>query len=102
MGITALAPEALVTITHFIFVWSAWFLGRLFYVPITSCKEGIFGCNFWEPFGLGTAFCASILYFYISRHVLNFLYKGQLPGGEDLSKVFKQMMPQNQKAKARK
>ena len=97
VDITALAPEALVTITHFLFVWGSWFFARLFYVPFSGCKDGIYGCTYAEPLGLFAIFASSVLYFYIARHVLNFLYKGQLPDGENLSKVIEKMTKGNQR-----
>jgi Na+-driven multidrug efflux pump len=87
MAISDYSAEILVTISHSIFVWGCWFLGRLFYVPYSGCKLGVFGCPFAEPVGLLFAFLGSVLYFHITRHVLNFLYKGKLPDGEDLSTI---------------
>ena len=77
--------ETLLTITHASWVLGWFCFGHLISMPIFNCREGWNGCNFVEPFGIGFALISSILYFFILKHVANFVYKKELPGGERLT-----------------
>jgi hypothetical protein len=99
--ISSLALEMLVTVTHFMWTFGWWFVGHLLYLPLANCKEGFSGCSILEPVGLTFMFASSVLYFYIARHVLNFMYKRELPGGEELSKSFSAMINKNLPKSAR-
>jgi hypothetical protein len=47
-----------------------------------------------EPIGVIFGLIASLLYFYILKHVANFMYKRELPGGEELTKDLKKSLGQ--------
>jgi hypothetical protein len=84
-----LGLEAVMAVAHAFWVL-AWFcLGHLISMAVFECKAGWSGCNFVEPFGIILSLFGSTLYFFILRHVANFLYKRELPGGEELTKEMK-------------
>jgi hypothetical protein len=80
-----LGLEAVMAITHACWVIGWFCAGHLISMPVFNCRAGWSNCNFVEPFGVGLALVGSILYFFILRHVANFLYKRELPGGEELT-----------------
>jgi hypothetical protein len=100
-----LTAEILVTLTYWGWVLSFFCIGHLFSIPIYNCKAGWSECTFVEPIGILCAFVASVSYLHIARHVLNVLYKKELPGGADFVKefggVFDQIQKNGKKAKKR-
>ncbi len=100
MGISSLTPEIIVAITHFAWTFGWWVIGHLLYLAYANCDEkGMMGCASNDLVGFIFAFGSSIVYFYIARHVLNFLYKKELPGGEDLSKYIGTLIDSKTKKK---
>lgn len=84
-----LGLEAFLSLIHGCWVLGWFCFGHLISMPAFGCKAGWSNCNFVEPFGVGFAFIGSTLYFFILKHVANFLYKKELPGGEELTKEMK-------------
>ena len=100
LNIGAILPEILVAAAHFIFTNGIWSVGHFFYLMFVGCDEaGFNGCSSSDPLGYFAYFSSSILFMYIARHVLNFLYKGTLPGGEDIAKKFGNAMGQTKSSK---
>ena len=89
-----LGLEAVMAITHTCWVMGWFSFGHLISMAVFNCKDGWSNCNFVEPFGVGFGLIASILYFFILRHVANFMYKRQLPGGEELTSDMKKSLGQ--------
>ena len=61
-------------------------------MSVFTCRDGWSNCAFVEPFGVILGLFGSILYFFILKHVANFLYKRQLPNGEELTKDMKKSL----------
>lgn len=91
---TELGLEAVMAIAHCCWVLGWFCFGHLLSMAVFNCKAGWSNCNFVEPFGVGFAFVASVLYFFILRHVANFLYKRELPGGDELTSEMKKSLGQ--------
>ena len=82
----SLLPEILVSLTHLGWMYVWWCFGHLIYIIAKKCPEaGFYGCSDGDPIGLMAAVAGSVLYMYIARFVLDFFYKGQLPGGNDIN-----------------
>ena len=89
----SIVPELLVALAHFIWTGGWWSFGHFIYLISVKCnEEGFGGCSGSDPIGFAMLFASSVLFFYISRHVLNFLYKGTLPGGDEMAKRFSKVM----------
>jgi hypothetical protein len=81
-----LGVEAVMAVTHACWVLGWFCFGHLISMAVFSCKEGWSHCTFVEPFGIVLGLFGSTLFFFILRHVANFLYKRELPNGEELTK----------------
>ena len=102
-NIGGIIAEILVAAAHFIWTGGWWCFGHFIFLISVGCEESGFGsCSGSDPIGLLAFFGSSILFFYIARHVLDFLYKGKLPGGEDIAKRFSQAMGQTNLGKKTK
>lgn len=97
-NISNIVAETLVALAHFIFTGGWWCFGHFTFLLFVGCDKyndgGFSECAGSDPIGFGFLIGSSILFFYIARHVLNFLYKGELPGGEQLAKRFSQVVGQ--------
>jgi hypothetical protein len=93
-------PEMAVIVTHSVWTFCWWGFGHIFYLIYVDCKEtGIMRCGSSDPLGVITYIIGSIIYFRLVRHLMNFLYKKELPGGEELTKDFLKMIPKNVRQK---
>lgn len=85
--------EGLVSITHLIWIFGWWCFGHLIYLMVKFCPgDGFTKCASDDLIGVITLLIGSMIYFWIARHVLNFLYKGELPGPSDVSMVHLQKL----------
>lgn len=89
-SLSSLLPEILVSVAFLLWTGCWWAAGHLIYLIAFKCDEfnqfGFSGCAIRDPIGILAFFISSTFFFFIARHVLNFLYKGELPSGEELSK----------------
>lgn len=81
-----LGLEAFLAFIHFCWTGGWFCVGHWISMPIYNCRSGWNSCVFFEPIGLSFMLGASVIYFFIMRHVANFIYKKELPGGAALTK----------------
>lgn len=98
-GISNLTLEALTSAFNLLWLFGWWSVGHFFYWSISNCRDK---CQTIEPIGIGFTFVGQVLFFLIARHVLNFIYKKELPGGEDFAKEITNMLGKQQKRKGHK
>ena len=78
--------EGIVAVTHLLWISGWWSFGHLFYLIFKYCPGDSFTrCSNNDFLGVLSLLAGSMIYFWIARHVLNFLYKGELPGPSDVS-----------------
>lgn len=103
MDITNFTLEFFVAFVHLVWIGFWWFIGHLFWYllagkPGTSLDDS----GLLEPLGVLTLFCSEVLFLYIARHVLNFIYKKELPGGEDFVKEMTSLLGASKNKQKRK
>jgi hypothetical protein len=98
MGLGNLTLEVVVSTVHLLWFGGWWFVARAFFTLLAGPN----GSKIVEPAGFIALFISNVIFFYISRHVLNFIYKRELPGGEELTKDIVRMFGQNQNGKKRR
>lgn len=77
--------EIIVAIVHLMFIGTGWLLGHLMYLILVGCEES--GC-YGDPIGMTSVFISNVVFMYITRRILDFMYKGELPGGDELVNKF--------------
>lgn len=100
MGLGNWTLEIVVSLVHLGWVGSWWLIGHIIHCSAYAEKcysSSRFG--YLEPVGLTFLFVADVLFFYISRHVLNFVYKKELPNGEDFAKEMTSLLGTKNKKK---
>jgi uncharacterized membrane protein YccF (DUF307 family) len=96
MRLNDLTLEIILSIVQFIWIGGWWILGHLLHYSFTKKSDIL------EPLGIVFMFLANVAFFYIARHVLNFVYKKQLPGGADFTKEIEQLFGQKRLPKKNK
>lgn len=85
MEIPGWIPALLVSITHLLWTCGSWFFGHFIYLIVVGCtNETVKEChitNFASSdfLAIVTLLIGSTVYFRIAQHVINALYKGELP-----------------------
>ncbi len=85
MELPSWLPAMLVSLTHLLWISGSWFVGHFIYLIFHGCTDEIvkecsvlnFAAEDW--FGIIILVMGSTLYFRIAQHVINALYKGELP-----------------------
>uniref|UniRef100_A0A6C0CGL4 Uncharacterized protein n=1 Tax=viral metagenome TaxID=1070528 RepID=A0A6C0CGL4_9ZZZZ len=98
-GISNLTLEGITAAVDLLWLFGWWSVGHFFYWSISNCRDK---CVTIEPLGIGFTFVGQVIFFWISRHVLNAFYKRELPGGEDFAKEISTMLGKQQKRKGNK
>lgn len=98
-GISNLTVESILAAIDLLWLFGWWSVGHFFYWSISNCQGK---CQSIEPVGIGFTFVGQVIFFYIARHVLNFIYKKELPGGEDFAKEMASMLGKQNKRKGNK
>lgn len=102
--------EALIAIAHLVWTASCWCFGHFLFLVIFGCsadggynKAGFSVCQGSDPIGLFCLLVGSMLFFRIARHVLDFFYRGELPGnGEEVLRKLSKLVNAQTTSEGRK